>query len=57
VAYGQLARLDRLPSTLKHDSFPRVPFDFVKDLRKNYKREIEFEALIREWLVKLSQES
>lgn len=38
---------------LKHSSLKEVPFDLVKDLYKQYTKEIEFQSIFRDWLVSL----
>jgi guanylate kinase len=42
---------------LKHDSLPSVPFDLVKDLRKTYSKEIDFQRLFTQWLIEIRQET
>ena len=42
---------------LKHQSLPDVPFDLVKDLRKTYAKEIDFEKLFAQWLLEIKHSS
>ncbi|MFN0176453.1 MAG: hypothetical protein ACKVU0_17570 [Saprospiraceae bacterium] len=35
---------------LKHDSLTQIPFDFIKDLYKPYRDNLEIKKIIREWV-------
>lgn len=39
---------------LTHDDLPPMPFDLIKDLRKNYSKEIDFRRLFMKWLREVS---
>lgn len=39
---------------LTHDDLPQMPFDLIKDLRKNYSKEIDFRRLFKKWLREIS---
>lgn len=39
---------------LTHDDLPPMPFDLIKDLRKNYSKEIDFRRLFKKWLREVS---
>lgn len=39
---------------LTHNDLPQIPFDLIKDLRKNYKKEIDFRRLFTKWLREVS---
>ncbi len=39
---------------LTHDNLPPMPFDLIKDLRKNYSKEIDFRRLFSKWLKEVS---
>ncbi len=39
---------------LTHDDLPPMPFDLIKDLRKNYSKEIDFRRLFLKWLREVS---
>lgn len=57
VAYelGVMQMQNKRCLILKHDSLPNPPFDIVKDLYQVYKKEIEFERILREWIGSLDE--
>jgi guanylate kinase len=59
VAYelGVMQHQSKQCLILTHDSLPPVPFDIVKDLRKTYSKELDFQRLFSDWLVEIAQES
>jgi ribose 1,5-bisphosphokinase PhnN len=55
VAYelGIMHNQEKQCLILTHTSLPNVPFDLVKDLRKPYSKETEFQRLFSHWLVEI----
>lgn len=39
---------------LTHSALPQMPFDLIKDLRKDYNKEIDFRRLFTKWLKEVS---
>ena len=40
---------------LTHDDLPPMPFDLIKDLRKNYSKEIDFRRIFTKWLREVTE--
>lgn len=39
---------------LKHDSLPAIPFDLIKDLYVNYKKDLNLKQIIKNWINQIS---